>query len=88
MEQKRSGGTGKGDSASPILLLDGLASEGLRHIPLHIWQYLGSPEHRCRLCFNNIARTCKSVHRWFYSTFDEPEACAEEVEEEGEEEEE
>ena len=48
------------------------SSEGMRHIPLKIIQYTGYRFHQCGKCINAFARVCKSIHRWFYSTYDLP----------------
>ena len=54
-----------------------LGSEGLRHIPnLILYSFMGSPEHQCPECRNKLALTSKTVHRWFYFTFDEPQLSA------------
>ena len=45
-------------------------SEGLRHIPMVIYTFMGSIDHQCPDCVNVLARSCKSVHRWFFCRFD------------------
>ena len=47
------------------------AAEGLRHIPVHIYEYLGTPTHRCPRCVNAFAGASKATHRWYYFRFDE-----------------
>ncbi len=37
---------------------------------LQILLSVGRPKHRCDRCINALARTCKSIHRWFYTKFD------------------
>ena len=46
------------------------SSEGLRHIPGLIGKFTGSATHSCLLCTNAYANTCKTVHAWWYSLFD------------------
>jgi len=52
---------------------DGLdfGAEGLRHIPVHIYEYLATPDHLCPRCVNAFARASKATHRWYYFRFDE-----------------
>ena len=46
------------------------ASEGLRHIPVNILTYLGSPNHQWLNCVNAFARASTAAHRWYYFRFD------------------
>ena len=66
------GTAGAQAASSPISNLAGLPldAEGLRHIMLQILLSVGRPKHRCDRCINALARTCKSIHRWFYTKFD------------------
>ena len=43
-------------------------------LPVCIINELGSLDgrHRCELCRNALATTCKTAHRWFYTTYDMP----------------
>ena len=43
---------------------------GLRHIPVNILTYLGSPNHQCPNCVNAFARASTAAHRWYYFRFD------------------
>ena len=43
-----------------------LGLEEAPHIPLIIYRCAGKPDHKCPLCVNAFACTCKVVHTWFY----------------------
>ena len=47
-----------------------LSSEGLRHIPVLILSFSAQDVVDQGRYINNLARTCKMTHRWFYLRFD------------------